>query len=109
MRNRLPIAFTLVAILASQSADATTLSIAPASASGTVGDVLTFDLVAADLAGGVVGGYAFEIGFDPAILPPSSVVYGPALGDPLLEQIAFPDPALPPAAPGTLALSAVSL
>jgi hypothetical protein len=108
MQQRGMLALLLIVAIA-RPAGAATLSIVPSSLSGVVGSFLSLDLVAADLGGEVVGGYSLGLTFDASIASPSLVTFGSALGDPLLEQVVFPDPPLPSAVPGILELSSVSL
>jgi hypothetical protein len=91
------------------AASGVTLSLVPSAPEVPVGGVVTVDVAVADLGTDVVGGYSLSLQYDATILDPVSAVLGSALGDPALEQIAFPDPPVPPAVAGTFAISAVSL
>jgi hypothetical protein len=97
----------LLAIHAPTPAHGITLSLQPASSTISVGGVGTVDVVISGLGNGVtpsLGGYILEISYDPALVLPTAVTFGPHLD----AGIAGSSSAWMIVSPGTLGIDEVS-
>lgn len=82
--------FILMGVLNAESLHAGVhLNLIPSSANVMIDDVIAVDVVISGLGNGVppsVGAFDLDVAFDPEILNPIEVAFGPFLGDPLLFE-----------------------
>jgi hypothetical protein len=104
---RLFIAIGVVALLNIKPVHAVFLSLTPTSATVTTGNIVDLDVSISGLGNPPsVGTFDLSVGFDSTILSPTSVTFGPLLGDPsLLEALT----AFDLSSPGIVEFAEVSL
>ncbi len=73
-------------LLAAHSVAAAIITLTPASLTASPGSPVTLDVSISGLGGNTLGAFDLDVGFDPAILSPTTVVFGPFLGDPALLE-----------------------
>jgi len=81
--------FGVAALLSTHYAEAISLALAPSAASVSLGDAVNVDVNIAGLASGgppSVGAFDLDVAFDPSVLSPTGVAFGPFLGNPLLFE-----------------------
>ena len=79
-------AIALALVFAPFSAQAITIQFVPADQTVNLGDLASVDILLSGLGEGVapsLGSFDLDVTFDPTILVPVSVTFGPFLGDPL--------------------------
>lgn len=91
MKNKSSMVLWLALILVTFASSSASAAIVfdPASKDVTVGDSFSIDVVISGLGAGIapsVGGFDLSVGYDPGIVTPTGVVFGPFLGDPLLFE-----------------------
>lgn len=73
----------VVALASPQSAAAIAFTFAPASQSANINNgPLSVDIIVSGLSGSQIGDYDLDVSFNPSILSPTNVLFGPYLGAP---------------------------
>jgi hypothetical protein len=96
---------SVLTLLSIRPASAALLSVNPSPASVVAGGTVTMSVLVSSL-GDVLGAFDLGVAYDPALLSPTGVTFGPALGDPgLFEALTTSSTATP----GVFGISEVSL
>jgi len=88
MKRLIPLSLLLASLnlLSSASVQAISIGFSPVNQTLGVGGMGSLDIVVSNRGGTEIGGFAFDVLFDPAIISPSSVTFGLNLGDPSLFE-----------------------
>lgn len=104
-RNLFAAALAVGGVLCAQAASAAVL-LTPSFTNTTAGNPVSVDVRVTDLGGNQLGGFDIDVAYNPALLTPTNVTFGPFLGDPALFE-AFTDFSF--ATPGVVDFSELSL
>ena len=73
-------------LLSAHAASAAVVTLTPSSVATTTGNPVSVDIRVTDLFSSQLGGFDLNIAFNPALLNPTGVTFGPLLGDPGLFE-----------------------